>query len=125
MDNKIWIYKTEYVRGTRTYSTRIDEEDLVNMNNDLKELATEDVPIITFSDLSDVWNNRTADRLEVEIELRGRWNKDTTYKTTLWEFISEYLRDWIYDGECEDDLELDDYNSDDDWSEDFFTREEG
>ena len=124
MNNHMYIYKTEYVRGTRTYNVRIDEEDLVTINNDLKEHAVADVPTITFSDLSDVWNNRTADRLEVEVELRNRWSEGT-YKTTLWEFISEYLRDWIYDGECEDELEYDDYNSDDDWSEDCFEKKEG
>ena len=117
MDKFITIYKKEYVRGTRTYYTSIYEEDLDSINEDLKKHATPAVAPITFKDLSIVWNHEDdGEHLEAEIEVKNEWNTQP-YKTTVCEFISDYLRDWIYESDPEDDLELDDW-SDDDWSDD-------
>lgn len=116
MSKYITIYKREYVRGTRTYNTSIYEEDLAAINADLQKHATPAVAPVTFKDLSDVWNGNEAEHLEVEIEVKNDWNMHS-YKTTVWEYISDYLRDWIYEEDPEDDLELDDWG-DDDWSDD-------
>lgn len=121
MSKYMTIYKREYLRGTRTYSTRIDEEDLQKINDDLKKYATPPVEV-SFKDLSIVWNNEVGEHLEAEIEVKNEWNL-RPYKTTVWEYIAEYLRDWVYDDDdFDDDLECDGW-CDDDWSDDNFEDE--
>lgn len=113
MEKYVDIVRQEYVRGTVTYTAHIEQADVDNINEDLQKLATPQVAPITLEDIVAVWENKDWELGETHLMVKSWYGYDT-YRTTLREYVFDYLRDWVYeDDNYDQDLEMDDWGPED------------
>ncbi len=113
MEKYVVIARQEFVRGTVTYQAHIEQADVDKINEDLQELATPQVAPITLEDIVTVWENGDWEPGETQLTVKSRYGYGT-YRTSLREYLFDYLRDWVYeDDNYDEDLELDDCGPDD------------
>lgn len=111
------LCRREYVHGTRDYRIAITENNLKTINDALVERGSTFAPI-TYEDIKEIWepvrdaNERDKQMLQLE-DWRGQ-----KYEQSVSEFVREYLEDWIYEWDPDDDLELDGYDPED-WTEEY------
>ena len=111
------LYRREYVRGTRDYHMTITEEDLKTINDALVKNGSTFAQI-TYEDIKEIWeptrdeNERDNQKLHLQT-----WDgKD--YEESVTDFVREYLQDWIYECDYDEDTEYDDW-APEDWSEEY------
>lgn len=111
------LCRREYLRGTRDYRMMITEENLKDINDALEKSGSTFAPI-TYEDIKEIWepardeNERDNQMLQLK-----HWDGQA-YEQSVSDFVREYLQDWIYECDYDDDLEYDDYNEED-WAEEY------
>ena len=114
MDN-LNLCRREYLHGTRYYRMTITEDDLKVINEGLTKNGSTFAPI-TYEDIKAIWDRNETERDNQMLQMKTWDGRD--YEETVRDFVLEYLHDWIYDSDWEDDLDYDDYGSED-WTEEY------
>ena len=109
------LCRREYLHGTRDYRMTITEEDLKTINEDLEKKGSTFAPI-TYEDIKAIWEGDETECDDQMLQLKA-WD-GRYYEETVRDFVLDYLHDWIYEANYEDDLEYEGYGSED-WAEEY------
>ena len=100
---KIEVERKEYVRETRVYNYVFDDEDLEQINKEIKEYCENPITV-TPEEFAKVCNlDEDFERANYKLEYkRGTLYYDYTY--SLFDFLREYINDtlWEVDYDVED-----------------------
>lgn len=103
---RIYAYKT--VKTVEIYGRDINETLIDQINYKLKQVWVKeanivDCPTYTIEDIEDVWRAHcyfigiSSTFVDVEVTLRHCWNTDETYKTSMYEYLINFLEDVLDD----------------------------